>query len=335
MANVNISQLPAVNIMKGSDEFPIGRDGNSTNKVTLSQIQDFVKTESFRNRIINGDMRINQRTGIVGISIPVNTNKYSVDRFYVSCTGSALSGERITGPIENTYRYKIIGAVNNTGVNFGTRLESVHTADMVGKKAALQIKASSSSITSLRWAVYTATTNDTFGTFAAPTRSLIAEGNFNISSTENTYYAVFDILNTAINGLEIVFSCDGLLENQTLTVGDIQLEKNSIPSEFEYRPYPIELVMCQRYFEIGSHYQSALGLSTSSPFTNEMWTLYKVTKRVPATITFTYRAISAGANVSGLVFGWGTPDGFNVSWSPVTSNADAAPYFKYEADSEM
>jgi hypothetical protein len=332
MANVNISQLPAVNIMKGSDEFPIGRDGTTTNKVTLSQIQNFVKTESFRNRIINGDMRINQRAGIV-ITIPVNTNKYSVDRFYVSCTGGALSGQRITGPIENTYRYKIIGSVNNTGVNFGTRLESIHTADMVGKKAALQIKASSSSITSLRWAVYTATTNDTFGTFAAPTRSLIVEGNFNISSAENTYYAVFDMSNSATNGLEIVFSCDGLLENQTLTVGDIQLEKNSISSEFEYRPYPIELMMCQRYFERGSHYQSAYGLAHTT-LTNEMWTLYKVTKRVPATITFTYRAISAGANVSDLIFGGGNTDGFYVSWSPI-SFSDAAPYFTYHSDSEM
>lgn len=334
MANVNISQLPQVTTLKSSDEIPIARDGTSTNKITLDQITNFVKTGSFRNRIINGDMRINQRTGTGSISVPVNTNKYSVDRFYVSCTGSAVSGERITGPIENTYRYKITGAANNTGVNFGTRLESVHTADMVGKKAALQIKASSSSITSLRWAVYTATTNDTFGTFASPTRNLITEGSFNISSIENTYYAVLDITNNSINGLEIVFSCNGLLENQTLTIGDIQLEKNSSSSEFEYRPYPIELMMCQRYFERGSHYQSAFGLA-STILTNEMWTLYKVTKRISATINFTSRTISAGANVSNITFGSGNFDGFYASWSPVTSNADAAPYFTYEADSEM
>jgi hypothetical protein len=38
MANVNISQLPEVNTMKGTDEFPIGRDGTTTNKVTYSTL---------------------------------------------------------------------------------------------------------------------------------------------------------------------------------------------------------------------------------------------------------------------------------------------------------
>jgi hypothetical protein len=38
MANVNISQLPAVTTMKGTDEFPIGRDGITTNKVTYNTL---------------------------------------------------------------------------------------------------------------------------------------------------------------------------------------------------------------------------------------------------------------------------------------------------------
>jgi hypothetical protein len=38
MANVNITQLPAVTTMKGTDEFPIGRDGTTTNKVTYNTL---------------------------------------------------------------------------------------------------------------------------------------------------------------------------------------------------------------------------------------------------------------------------------------------------------
>ena len=38
MANVNITQLPSVTTMKGTDEFPIGRDGITTNKVSFSTL---------------------------------------------------------------------------------------------------------------------------------------------------------------------------------------------------------------------------------------------------------------------------------------------------------
>lgn len=331
---IKTERLPSATSLFTTDEYSINQ-GGTNKKVTLEQIQNFIRTESFRNRIINGDMRINQRKGTASISVPVNTNTYCVDRFYMSCTGSAVSGQSIQGPIENTYRYKITGTASNTSVNFGTRLESINTADMAGKKAALQIKASSSSITNLKWTVYTATSADTFGTFSAPTRILIQDGIFNISSTEDTYYAVLDISNTATNGLEIVFSCNNLLQNQTLTIGDIQLEKKSSSSEFEYRPYPIELMMCQRYFEKGSHYQSAIGIAGTTPATNEMWTLYKVTKRISSSITFISRSVSSGANVASLVYGWGNTDGFNVLWAPNTSNADAAPYFAYYASAEL
>ena len=279
-------------------------------------------------------MLVRQRPDAV-VLIPVNTNVYNVDRFFTSCTGSAVNGQRITGPNLNTHRYKITGSTNNTGVNFGTRLEGYDTADMAGKKAALQIKASSSSITSLKWAVYTATTNNTFGTFSAPTKTLIAEGNFNISSTENTYYAVLDVLNNATNGLEILFSCDNLLQNETLTIGDIQLEKNSVSTEFEHRPTVIELMMCQRYFEKGSHYQSSFGVAGTIPVTNEMWTIYKVNKRIIPSITFFSKNIGSGANVSSIEYGSGNSEGFYVIWAPNTTNTDAAPYFEYFANAEL
>jgi hypothetical protein len=44
MANVNISQLPAVTTMKGTDEFPIGRDGTTTNKVTYNTLSGSIRS---------------------------------------------------------------------------------------------------------------------------------------------------------------------------------------------------------------------------------------------------------------------------------------------------
>ena len=43
MANVTITQLSAVSSLKGSDEFPIGRDGTSTNKVTYDTLSSTIK----------------------------------------------------------------------------------------------------------------------------------------------------------------------------------------------------------------------------------------------------------------------------------------------------
>jgi len=44
MANVNITQLPAVTTMKGTDEFPIGRDGTTTNKVTYNTLSGSIRS---------------------------------------------------------------------------------------------------------------------------------------------------------------------------------------------------------------------------------------------------------------------------------------------------
>ena len=49
MANVNITQLPAVTTMKGTDEFPIGRDGITTNKVTYDTLSGSIGQSIINN----------------------------------------------------------------------------------------------------------------------------------------------------------------------------------------------------------------------------------------------------------------------------------------------
>ena len=64
MANVNISQLPSVNTMKGTDEFPIGRDNATTNKVTYN-----ILSSSIGQSIINN-------LGITIKDVSLNENGY-------------------------------------------------------------------------------------------------------------------------------------------------------------------------------------------------------------------------------------------------------------------
>ena len=49
MANVNITQLPSVTTMKGTDEFPIGRDGITTNKVTYDTLSGSIGQSIINN----------------------------------------------------------------------------------------------------------------------------------------------------------------------------------------------------------------------------------------------------------------------------------------------
>lgn len=62
MANVNITQLQSVTTMKGTDEFPIGRDATTTNKVSFSTLS---------SSIIN-----NLNLGITIKEVSLNDNGY-------------------------------------------------------------------------------------------------------------------------------------------------------------------------------------------------------------------------------------------------------------------
>lgn len=211
-----------------------------------------------RNRIINGAMAVDQRNAGASQTITAGAAlAYTVDRFYAYCTGANVTGQQVAGQIANTYRYQFTGAASVTGVGFGTRLEAVNTADLAGSTATLSVKLKSSSLTSITWTAYYANTKDTFGTLASPTRTQIATGTFTITSTEATYSAQISVGAAATTGIEIVLTGGALLGTQTLTIGDIQLERGSTSSSFEQRPVGLELALCQRFYYAANEAVSA------------------------------------------------------------------------------
>ena len=202
----------------------------------------------FRNRIINGDMRIDQRNaGASQTFTAAAALAYSVDRFYGFCTGANVTGARVAGTAPNEFAYQFTGAASVTAIGFGTRLEATNTTDLAGSTATLSVQLANSLLTTVTWTAFRADTTDAFGTLASPTRTQIATGTFTVTSTLATYSAQISVPSAATTGIEIVFTV-GAQTSGTWTIDNVQLEAGSTATDFERRPIGTELALCQRYF---------------------------------------------------------------------------------------
>ena len=239
----------------------------------------------FRNRIINGDMRIDQRNaGASQTFTAAAALAYSIDRFYGYCTGANATGARVAGTAPNEFAYRFTGAASVTAIGFGTRLEATNTTDLAGSTATLSVQLANSLLTSVTWTAYYASTTDAFGTLASPTRTQIATGTFTVTSTLTTYSAQISVPSAATTGIEIVFTV-GAQTSGTWTIDNVQLEAGSTATEFERRPIGTELALCQRYYEV--YYQDTSLVYPVAAYYNasnyfSYWA-FKVEKRAQAT----------------------------------------------------
>ena len=206
----------------------------------------------FRNRIINGSMQIAQRatsaTITAGSTIALGYS--TVDRFYVYCTGANVTAAQVAGTGATKNRLRITGAASVTAVGIGQRIEQLNSYDLAGSTATLSADlAISATLTTVTWtASYATTTADTFGTLASPTVTQIATGTFTVTSTVTNFSTNISIPAAATTGIQIVFTVGALTAGLTWTVGNVQLEKGSTATSFDYRPYLTELQLCQRYY---------------------------------------------------------------------------------------
>ncbi|MDP2369344.1 MAG: hypothetical protein Q8M25_14125 [Rhodoferax sp.] len=201
---------------------------------------------AFKNRLINGGMTIDQRNNAAAQTFTAAAVlAYCVDRWYGYCTGANVTGQQIAGSAPNLSVYRFTGAASVTAIGFGQRIERANCFDLAGTTAMLSVQLANSLLTTVAWAAYYATTNDTFGTLAAPTRTLIANGTFTVSATLATYSAQIAVPGAATTGIEIVLSV-GAQVSGTWTIGAVQLEPGSMVTDFERLPPQVNLALCQR-----------------------------------------------------------------------------------------
>ena len=248
----------------------------------------------FRNRIINGDMRISQR----GTSFAVaNAYPYTLDRF--GCGFSGTSAATITqnadvpagSGLANSLRVTVTTADTSIAAGdhsfFYQIIEGYNAADLVGVPITLSfwVRSSKTGIHCVRFSnsvedrsyvsEYTISSSDTWEKKSITVANgLITSGTWNFTngkglmlawalafgttwqtSTPNTW-ALGNLYTTPnqVNCLDTV--------GNIFAVTGVQLEKGSTATDFEFRSYSVEIALCQRYYErrtVGSQNNERIG----------------------------------------------------------------------------
>jgi len=309
-------------------------------KVTANGLQDAdgnsITGGMYRNLIINGDMRIDQRnTSQTG-------NGYSVDRWAIYDNTSAtytlaqdaeaptnfINSLKFTttgtdtsiGSTEQCVIYHQIEGNNVADLNWGTANAKTVTlsfwvrssltgtfAGSLGNNGYARCYPFTYTISSAdTWEQKTITiTGDTTGTWLTTNgigislRLAIAAG----SSFEGTSGAWASSNLFSVSGATNVVGT----ASSTFYITGVQLEVGSGASDFEFLPVDVQLARCQRYYEIltiSTNYRGWVGQGWSTA--NVAGVLnYKVTKRAAPTVsssgTFECANASFGVNLSGSV----------------------------------
>jgi hypothetical protein len=201
-----------------------------------------------KNRIINGDMRIDQRNAGASKSYSASAITYSVDRFFLFPTGAAVTGQQVAGTNTGTgYAFRITGATGNTACNFSQRIENLNTLDLNSATVTISFKAyASTSISNIQIAAFCGTSaNSGYGGGNNAFSSI-----FSLASGLNTISQTITLPSTASNGFELAIGFgSGIGNGVTVDLSNVQLEIGSTATPFERRLYNQELANCQRYYQ--------------------------------------------------------------------------------------
>lgn len=210
---------------------------------------------TFRNRFINGDMRVWQR-GTTFSSI--GTNTYSADRWWSNYGGTAPTFSRSTDA-PTGFRYSLSFAGSSTSYHgIGQRIESINTADLSGQTVTLSFYAKLSSGTATNGLGISAGYANSVDNFSATTSIVETNITSTVSGSWARYSYTFTVpAAAATNGFHVVVFNQSASQTFTMLITGLQLERGSVATPFEFRNIGTELLLCQRYFETTSYPNSA------------------------------------------------------------------------------
>ena len=249
---------------------------------------------SFRNRLINGALEINERAASSYVTLS-GAEAYTFDRWYMRSDGYTATCTVTAGTAYGSKQYAAItGAVPVAGIiYFGQRIEAVNCYDLLGKQVTASFYMSASvSAGAMAFSasiIYTTVTDS----WSAPT-TFAQSITITPTATPTLYTVTFNALPIGVDkgmALVIIGVQSGALGNLNLKIGTISLEVGELASTFERRPYHVELAACQRYYErIAYATGVTIGCATVStnptpPIAGGLQIPWKVPKRINAITT--------------------------------------------------
>lgn len=225
-----------------------------------------------KNAIINGDFAVAQR-GTSFTSSANNNDVYTLDRWYILSDGNdAIDVTQETTTVPTNQLTAIALDVETANKKFGIAqiIEQKNCVGLIGNTVTLSFKAKVSATTKLdnvkcaivAWSGTADTvTSDIISAWGAEgtNPTLIANAtyentpaNLNVTTSYATY-SVSAAVDTSSTKNIIVFIWSDVTDTTAgdfLYVTDVQLEKGSAASDFEFLPYDVDLARCQRYYEI-------------------------------------------------------------------------------------
>ena len=257
----------------------------------------------FKNRIINGAMMIDQRNAGASKSVTASTDTYVLDRWVVYAVGNAIAAQQVASGVTGIpYVQQLTGAASVTTLQTTQRIESKNIADLASSTVTLSAYLSNSLLTTVTWTAYYANATDNFSALTS-----IATGTFTVNSTLTQYSTQISLPANASNGIAIVLQV-GAQTSGTFKIGNVQLEKGTTATSFDYRPYGTEFQLCQRYYEVSPSAVIAYAQSTTA---GKVVSTMQVTKRATPTISvisgaFPSAQAIASTFASGLNYTMGT-----------------------------
>ena len=287
----------------------------------------------FKNAIMNGDFRINQR----GFTSTTSSGTYGFDRWVVFAGGgtntySSQSFAVGVGPAAG-YEPEKYARVVSTGQSAAGDLttllqyiEDVRT--FAGSTVTVSFYAKAATSTLAAPAKIAVELEQSFGSGGSPSASVATYGGSVSLSTSWQRYSVTMALpsisgktigttaNTSSCILRLWTSAGSTFNSRTGTLGiqsntfdiwGVQVERGGFATSFEERPLQVELAMCQRYYEKTYDLNTAPGTSTSAGAWFQTGSVtgggtfvarisFAVPKRVP-TYAQKYYAVSGTADI--------------------------------------
>jgi hypothetical protein len=331
---------------------------------TFVQNANLPNTFGFKNRIINGAMEIDQRNAGASVT-PVNA-QYLVDRFLAGLTqASKFTAQQNAGSVTPPAGFKnYLGVTSSSSYSIlagdifyvAQAIEGLNLIDLAWGTASaatvtlsFQVRSSLTgtfggsitnsaanrtypftySITSANtWTTISVTIpGDTSGTWLT-TNGIGMYVFFSLgigSSYSGTAGAWSGNQNYSATGATSVVGTNAA----TLYITGVQLEKGSTATSYDVRPYPTELQLCQRYYNVSSVQVS--GATSASAGIGWAY-YYKSEMRANPTIAFSSYSVTGQVSASAATFNittsmtggyFGTSGtGFGTGYAVITATAE-------------